>query len=336
MKLFVLGVAAWLAVAPSGLSPGARADEPGKQANADAAKEFAAIQKDWTDAQMAFAKAYQEAKPDDRPQVMREQRPKPAAYADRCLKLAETHPDSPVAVEALGWVLTYARGTPQAKKAQPILKEKVAAITDLGQLQKTLALVPGSGLGDLAPQIAENARKHLDDPKAPALLMWVGSATLTGSTPELAKLYNDTVDLLVERFVERKELAPLPDWLRQDDDPAWAEKHLRRLADKNPSEQIKSQARFALALVLKNKDEAAQPEAEKLLEAAIADLSKETTQGPAEKRRLTQARKELADMKLHGLGKPAPEISAEDLEGKGFKLSDYKGKVVLLDFWGNW
>jgi hypothetical protein len=36
------------------------------------------------------------------------------------------------------------------------------------------------------------------------------------------------------------------------------------------------------------------------------------------------------------VGQPAPEIEAEDLDGKRFKLSDYRGKVVLLDFWGNW
>jgi hypothetical protein len=35
-------------------------------------------------------------------------------------------------------------------------------------------------------------------------------------------------------------------------------------------------------------------------------------------------------------GKTAPEIDGVDLDGKRFKLSDYRGKVVLLDFWGNW
>ncbi len=36
------------------------------------------------------------------------------------------------------------------------------------------------------------------------------------------------------------------------------------------------------------------------------------------------------------MGKVAPEIEGEDLDGKPFKLSDYRGKVVVLDFWGNW
>ncbi len=36
------------------------------------------------------------------------------------------------------------------------------------------------------------------------------------------------------------------------------------------------------------------------------------------------------------VGQPAPEIEAEDIDGQKFKLSDYRGKVVVLDFWGNW
>ena len=34
--------------------------------------------------------------------------------------------------------------------------------------------------------------------------------------------------------------------------------------------------------------------------------------------------------------KTAPEIEGEDIEGVAFKLSDYRGKVVMLDFWGDW
>ena len=32
-------------------------------------------------------------------------------------------------------------------------------------------------------------------------------------------------------------------------------------------------------------------------------------------------------------GKPAPDIHGVDADGQTFQLSDYRGKVVLLDFW---
>src|SRR5436190_9175272 len=138
---------------------------------------------------------------------MQEKRPKPADFADRFLKLAETYPDSAQAGQSLAWVLENARGGEAAKKAVAKIKEKVAATTDLAELHKSLAGMPSSSLAGLAPVVAERAKKNLDDPKAVPLLVWVCSATLySGNSKELAKLYNDTVDLLVERFVERKEL----------------------------------------------------------------------------------------------------------------------------------
>ena len=36
------------------------------------------------------------------------------------------------------------------------------------------------------------------------------------------------------------------------------------------------------------------------------------------------------------VGNRAPDFEATDVEGKSFKLSDYRGKVVVLDFWGFW
>lgn len=37
-----------------------------------------------------------------------------------------------------------------------------------------------------------------------------------------------------------------------------------------------------------------------------------------------------------GIGAQAPDIAGIDLDGNAFKLSDYRGKVLFLDFWGDW
>ena len=34
-------------------------------------------------------------------------------------------------------------------------------------------------------------------------------------------------------------------------------------------------------------------------------------------------------------GKPAPEAVGEDAEGHTLSLADYRGRVVMLSFWGN-
>src|SRR5690349_11482474 len=36
------------------------------------------------------------------------------------------------------------------------------------------------------------------------------------------------------------------------------------------------------------------------------------------------------------VGNVALETAGQDIDGKEFKLSDYRGKVVMLDFWAHW
>jgi hypothetical protein len=37
-----------------------------------------------------------------------------------------------------------------------------------------------------------------------------------------------------------------------------------------------------------------------------------------------------------GEGNAAPDIVGVDADGKSFQLDDYRGKVVLLDFWASY
>jgi hypothetical protein len=39
---------------------------------------------------------------------------------------------------------------------------------------------------------------------------------------------------------------------------------------------------------------------------------------------------------LPAIGSVAPEIEGVDIDNVPFKLSDYRGQVVVLDFWGDW
>ena len=48
------------------------------------------------------------------------------------------------------------------------------------------------------------------------------------------------------------------------------------------------------------------------------------------------AKNALFEIRNLSMGCVAPEIEGADLDGKEFALSDYRGKVVMLDFWGDW
>ena len=39
---------------------------------------------------------------------------------------------------------------------------------------------------------------------------------------------------------------------------------------------------------------------------------------------------------LPAVGSTAPEIEGTDIDEVPFKLSDYRGHVIVLDFWGDW
>lgn len=46
--------------------------------------------------------------------------------------------------------------------------------------------------------------------------------------------------------------------------------------------------------------------------------------------------KVVADAKFGSIGSPAPDFTQQDVEGKDVKLSSFKGKYVLIDFWASW
>lgn len=77
--------------------------------------------------------------------------------------------------------------------------------------------------------------------------------------------------------------------------------------------------------------------ADKLFESAMKEYGDVKLPGRGEAQTIAAAAKvELFELRNLRIGKPAPDIEGEDLDGTKFKLSDYKGKVVVLDFWGDW
>jgi len=56
----------------------------------------------------------------------------------------------------------------------------------------------------------------------------------------------------------------------------------------------------------------------------------------ATKQQFAQLKQKKEASEFLGSGKPAPDFTQNDVNGKPLSLSDLKGKVVLIDFWASW
>jgi hypothetical protein len=116
---------------------------------------------------------------------------------------------------------------------------------------------------------------------------------------------------------------------------------LRALLEKDKRRDVQGAACLTLALALAKQADALfktdakaadelRAECHKLLLRAAADFGDVKSYGGTIAER---AKTQLFDLHHLSVGKEAPEVEGQDQEGKMFRLSDYKGKVVLLDFW---
>lgn len=113
---------------------------------------------------------------------------------------------------------------------------------------------------------------------------------------------------------------------------AKAEPRLRKLL-RSPHARVKALATISLADYLARQNPEDTTEVEALYTSVMEDYADvEDARGPIADR----AKNSLFEIQHLSIGKVAPDIAAADLDGVDFKLTDYRGKVVLLDFWGNW
>ncbi len=131
-----------------------------------------------------------------------------------------------------------------------------------------------------------------------------------------------------------------------------AMKLLEAVAKKNPDRDARGNAALGLAWQDMRKFTAAEAKgsadvdalahrAEKALVEVIREYGKCKNLRTMGARKVTatladEAKTELYELRHLRIGRKAPNIDGEDLDGAKFKLSDYRGKAVLLVFWASW
>ena len=189
----------------------------------------------------------------------------------------------------------------------------------------------------VGPIILERVKQNSDHPRAALLLSSVVCALADLKTPEPPVDFIAAADLIAERYADSPDIG---NFCFRCSLAAWGtrfESHLRTILAKNQDRGVRAYASFSLASIAEAGGESRQGEAEQ----RFADFLKQFDGGDpghrfagVEKMLRQQAEQELAALRL--IGKPAPEIDGVDLDGLGLKLSEYRGKVVLLSFWASW
>lgn len=171
-------------------------------------------------------------------------------------------------------------------------------------------------------------REHPDDPDVPRVLTWVISVN------QRNRHANAALEIIKEKYLDSPDIAELVD-------PSLGKQTLQQLADESPHDNVKGLANYALGMIsLRNNDLDGAEQRFKNLSESYAEIQRGgSTLGKlaADMLNLIEVRKEAARIKEQlQVGKVAPDIEGQDTDGVEFKLSDYRGKVVMLSFWGDW
>ncbi len=210
-----------------------------------------------------------------------------------------------------------------------------------------------------AARFFELAEQHPKDPAAVHALVWI--LEKRRSQPAATR----ALELLGERHLQSPALEQACRRIARI--PAMAaEALLRRVLEKSPHAPVRGQACYSLAYLLESQSSVADQWTEdpdltervlqyygkeygehligldrtkldgklekvyELMERSFADVQID------EEKLGAIAAKALFRIRNLSRGRVAAEITGEDIFGREFKLSDYRGKVVMLYFWGHW
>ncbi len=210
------------------------------------------------------------------------------------------------------------------KKYAAFLKEARAAGRDREKMMAARELMPN--MADYTEQMMGFIK---EDPTE-ANIMWAMSKQVP---PGVSKKLRAIV---LEKFIESKNIMRLLGRTRP------SEEIIMQVYEKSPHDEIKATMLYTLIGMKTAAQARADDDEKEALTAKVDELTNILTSEFAD---VKDARGVSFAARLEGqkfaaenlvIGKPVPDIVGEDVDGVEFKLSDYKGKVVVIDFWGDW
>jgi hypothetical protein len=261
---------------------------------------YRALIAEFQSARQSYAQALAAAETNDAKRQLEARRPKADDFARRFLDLSKTNLSDSISFDALFWITVYSPRSPQADEAIELL-----------------------------------AKHQLDEIRLGSVLQILGSSR----SPAAEKLLRAALESSPHREIRAQACYNLATTLMKAGAAAGA-KASQKPGEKNPKENSADSTEQPI--------DQSQEEVVRLFErlaAEYGDIKVAGRKNYADLARvnLARLRPKAAGNVVSGslavsleIGSVAPEIQGTDTEGRKMKLSDYRGKVVVLDFWGDW
>jgi len=262
-----------------------------------------------------------------------------------------------------------ANTTPQ-EKFDAIVAEREKAVRQVqralndAQTREAQQAVLDSFEGDtpFARQILELVDSVPDDPVVVPALGWVLQSS---GKADLEEVKDRAVDKLIAAHLNDPRLRESIEGLDASLSIS-AQRLLEALAEKSEDLPTRIQVRMGLVMSWKRRSEIAlqvqkfsqdqlislksnlgEVVVESLLKDDTTRLNERTAEGldaivamaegvEGMEAIVSSAKSQLFALRNLAIGATAPEIEGRDIDGNELKLSDFRGRVVVLDFWGHW
>jgi thiol-disulfide isomerase/thioredoxin len=302
MRIAGIALVAALTLAASDL----RADDP---LATTPRQQFQRVLDDFEAAKRAFASKFDSAATEEERRHIRAQSPGPEDYYERLLALAEAQPGDAAAVDALVWIVATSTNGYDAFKQRGV------------RIKRAMGIL---------------ASDHLNDPRVGRVCLELTRA----ATPLRDEFLHTIHAKSTDRQNKGRACLALGEFLLAKSET------VSRLEGPTGGEVMRRvEAEFPHRLpyyekLLREDPVVLARRGEQLLEQTIAEYGElpynPTFRSKGEKTLAAVARADLRRLRNLAVGQIAPEIEGRDVDGNVFKLSEYRGRVVLLTFSGNW
>lgn len=168
------------------------------------------------------------------------------------------------------------------------------------------------------------------------------------NSEEAVSIWSQSVDHLINGYVNDPKICRvLEDYsILSPELRAQADEYLHRILEKTDNVAVVGNCKYAQLAQFMVKEQycgGLTPEERRIAIQGLQELrnsyGKEANANPRLHFGATLedvARGDIFELESLRIGATAPEVAGVDMEGLPFRLSDYRGKTVMLHFWGDW